>query len=153
MSAPDFEQDDEQIRETAGERTAHYFRGTKLLPYSFARRCALQRMIYEGCSTFELYALLVFICMKTEDELDNVRSDEQRKKFRKERDAWADTHGPDFETQVQKVGNEILIEHQSSDFKFNLTADQKEKGVHPNESGRAPQSNTSRKSRRSSKAA
>lgn len=148
MSDIDLEQKDEQLRETAAGREAFYFRGTKLHPYSFGRRSALARMLYEGIAPIEFYALVVFICLKTPDELDQVRSPEERKAFRQQLGEWADSQGPGFEASVQSAGEQIIAEHEASEFQLKPKQDQlSQEPTDPKATGREAQSSTAPKSR------
>jgi hypothetical protein len=129
----DIESKTEDLIETAGEREAHYFLGTKLEPYSFCRRSAVWRVVGDGLSTLEIYAVIIFACMKSREELDRVRTDEQRSEFRKQVEQWADEVGPEFEEAVQKVGSEILKEMNASAFKLKPKTDQRRADVPGNE--------------------
>lgn len=150
MSSIDLESDqsDEQLTETAAERNAHFFRGETLYPYSFGRRAALGRMLYEGIAPIEFYALVVFICLRTPEELDQVRSPEERKAFREKLYEWADTVGAGFEEAVQATAEQIIAEHEASEFKLKPKQDQvSQEPSDPKASGREAQSSTAPKSR------
>jgi hypothetical protein len=106
-------EDDEPSPDEAFD-SAHYFAGKKLLPFSFARQTALQRLGVSSSSPVEAAAALVFICLSTPERIDLARGPAGTSAFRLEMQEWADEHkigiaylGENGEKLGSKTGHEV----------------------------------------------
>lgn len=72
---------------------AHYFKGTRLEPFSFARQVAFQRMGVGSASPLESATMLVFLCLQAPARIDRARGNEGCAAFRREAAEWADANG------------------------------------------------------------
>jgi hypothetical protein len=103
---------------------AHYFKGKRLEPFSFARQSAFQRLRVGSESTIESAAMLVFLCLQKPERIDRARGEEGCARFRLDLSAWADEqkigisytdetgvlHGSKAGHEVQKIASEVWSE-------------------------------------------
>ena len=112
------------IEASADLGVAHYFKGKKLEPFSFARQSAFQRLRVGGESTIESAGMLVFLCLQKPERIDRARGDDGCASFRMACHEWADEqkigisytddsgvlHGSKAGNEVQAIANAIWIE-------------------------------------------
>lgn len=125
MSTDDPEQipdgpSDDQLRETAAEREAHYWKGRRLETLSFGRQAACQRLMGDGFGPMENAVLLVYLCTLTDVEIDAVRTEGQRAEFRAQMNKWADAEGINLHNRgdVMQLADEIYGELAASSYKL-----------------------------------
>lgn len=94
--------------------------GIKLQPFSWGRRAALQRLLFDEMSKLELELAIVFICTKDRESIDRVRGEKEKAKFRAEMEKWADdnkiTPKSRAEELLSKIAEEIWTEYIDAQF-------------------------------------
>ena len=117
------------IEASADLGVAHYFKGKKLEPFSFARQSAFQRLRIGSESALESAAMLVFLCLQKPERIDRARGDEGCASFRLSLSEWADEqkigisytddagvlHGSKSGAEVQKIASEVWAENAAAE--------------------------------------
>ena len=124
-SEVDFESERRSARrevDKSSEWKTHQFLGKALLPFSFGRQAAVQRLAGDASSAMENVVLLLYVCTQTEEEIElGTRSLADKIAFRKKMYAWADTNKitihrtSKVSQEAKRVSDEIWAEIEAAD--------------------------------------